>query len=163
MRFKRIPHFLSLALALSAVLGCGTRAEIPLSSIAKEIEALGYRPQKSFALPPTDRERSKFRMRNRVVVAFRAEQPLPNENEKYYCRFSLAEETYDSGNDARQRLGQLHDALPDGPVEDQYTRVLREGFVVDRTLYILQTDADIFLPEIRRLTRRLAASRIGPS
>jgi hypothetical protein len=140
-----------------AVWGCGVRSqtEIPLSSVAKEIEAHGYRAQKRFVNPPTEWEISKFRMRNRVVVVFKAEQPLPNETEKYYCRFSLAEETYDSANDARQRLIQLHDLFPDGPFEDEYTRVLREGFIVDRTLYILQTDAAIFLPEIRRLVNTL--------
>jgi len=154
---------MGLVLGVMAVLGCGartqTQAEMPLSSVAKEIQSRGYRAQKSFALPPTDWESSKFRMRSRVIVAFKAEQPLPNENDKYYCRFSLSEETYDSNNDAHQRLDQLHDAFPDGPVEDEYTRVLREGFVFDRTLYILQTDAAIFLPEIRQLTKTLAASR----
>lgn len=146
---------------MMAVCSCGlrTRTESPLSSVAKEIEARGYRAQESFVRPPTEWEISRFRMRNRVVVVFRAEQPLPNETKEYYCRFSLAEETYDSDNDARQRLIQLHDLFPDGPVEDEYTRVLREGFIVDRTLYILQTDAAIFLPEIRRLSNILAASR----
>lgn len=155
---RRIPQFVSLALAIIVVSGCrtGTQAEIPLSSVAKEIQAQGYRVQKSFSLPPTEWEISKFRIRKKVLVAFKAEQPLPNENDKYYCRFSLAEETYDSGNDASQRLAQLHDAFPDGPVEDEYTRVMREGFIVDRTLYILQTDAAKFLPEIRRLTKQLA-------
>ncbi len=162
-RLKRILPVVSLSLALMALWGCraSTQAEIPLSSVAKEIQTRGYRVQKSFALPPGDWETSKFRMRSRVLVAFKAEQPLPNENERYFCRFSLAEETYDSANDANQRLAQLHDEFPDGPFEDQYTRVLREGFVDDRTLYILQTDAAIFLPEIRRLTKALAASRRG--
>ena len=152
-----------MALALMAASGCraGIQAEIPLSSVAKELQASGYRVQKSFVRPPSDWEISKFRLRQKVVVAFKAEQPMPNETETYYCRFALAEETYESGSDASQRLAQLHDASPEGPAEDEYTRLLREGFVVDRTLYILQTDAAKFLPEIRRLTKTLAASRTG--
>ena len=93
------------------------------------------------------------------MVAFKAEQPLPNEREKYYTRFSLAEETYDSTADARQRLDHLHDETPNAPAEDEYNRVMRDGFVVDHKLYVLQTDASIFLPEIERLTKTLAASR----
>jgi hypothetical protein len=163
MRFKRIPQTIGLAVAVMALLGCGARtqspAEMSLSSVAKEIQARGYRARESFVHSPTDWEISRFRMRSRVIVTFKAEQPLPNENDKYYVRFSLAEETYDSSDDAHQRLDHLHDAFTDGPVEDEYSRVLREGFVVDRTLYILQTDASKFLPEIQRLTKTLAASR----
>jgi len=122
------------------------------------MQARGYRLRKSFAKPPTDWEVSKFRMRSRVVFAFKAEQPLPDFKDTYY-RFALIEETYDSGSDAEQRLRQLHDKFPDGPWEDDYTRALREGFIVDRTLYILQTDAALFDPELHRLIKELAASR----
>lgn len=160
---KRIPPLAALAIAVVAICGCSARTqtqpEIPLSPVAKEIQARGYRAKKTYRLLPTDWEISTFRLRSRVMVAFKAEQPLPNERETYYCRFSLAEETYDSNADARQRLDRLHDAIPNGPVEDEYTMVMRDGFVVDRTLYVLQTDAAKFLPEIRRLTKTLAASR----
>src|ERR1041385_6006711 len=116
MRYKRIPQLIALAFAAIAAVNCGARS-IPLSSVAKEIEARGYRVQKSFALAPTDWEISRFRLRSRVMVAFKAEQPLPNEREKYYTRFSLAEETYDSTADARQRLDHLHDETPNAPAE----------------------------------------------
>ena len=156
---KRIPTFVVLAIAVMAAWGCSARtAEIPLSPVAKEVQARGYRAEKSYTLPPSAWEISTFRLRNRVMVAFKAEKPLPNERETYYVRFSLAEETYDSSADAQQRLDHLHDATQGGPVEDEYTRVMREGFVVDHTLYILQTDAAKFLPEIRRLTKTLAAA-----
>ena len=158
MRYKRIPQLITLTFAAIAAVNCGART-IPLSSVAKEIEARGYRVQKSFAPAPTDWEISRFRLRSRVMVTFKAEQPLPNEREKYYTRFSLAEETYDSTADARQRLDHLHDETPNAPAEDEYNRVMRDGFVVDRKLYVLQTDASIFLPEIERLTKTLAASR----
>src|ERR1051325_11067541 len=98
MRFKQL---MCLAVIAMAVVGCVRR---PLSLVAKEIQARGYRVRESSAPPPTDWERSRFRMRSKVVVSFKAEQPLPNERENYYCRFSLAEETYDSNDDARQRL-----------------------------------------------------------
>lgn len=168
MRFKRITLVIALTLALTAIIGCRartqtqTQTEVPLSSVAKEIQALGYQAMQSIAVPPEDWEISRFRMRSKILVAFRAEQPLPNETENYYVRFSLAEETYDSTDDARRRLDQIHDEYPEASSENQYTRVLREGFVIDRTTYVLQTDAAIFLPEIRRLTKTLATSRTAP-
>ena len=146
-----------------AAFGCAarTQAELPLSAVAKEIQARGYRVQKSFVPELTDWEISQFRTRGKVAVGFKAEQRMPNESENYYVRFLLLEETYDSNNDAQQRLVHLHDAAPNESGEDQYTRVLRDGFVVDRTAYILQTNAMIFFPEVQRLTKELAASRTG--
>lgn len=161
----RITKVIGLCLSLTAIIGCRaltqtqTLVEVPLSSVAKEIQALGYRVRQSIAIPPEEWEISRFRMRSKVLVAFRAEQRLPNESENYYVRFSLAEEFYDSTDDARRRLDQLHDEYPEASSENQYTRVLREGFVIDRTAYVVQTDAAIFLPEIRRLTKKLAESR----
>jgi hypothetical protein len=51
MRFERILPFVGLAIALVAVCGCRAvtaPAETPLSSVAKEIQARGYRVQKKF-------------------------------------------------------------------------------------------------------------------
>jgi len=100
-------------------------------------------------------------MRRKQVTSFRANERLPNETENYYVRFSFTEETYDSKEDAINRLTQLHKEFPDGPWEDEYSRAMREGFLIDRTAYILQTDAAIFWPEIKRLTKLLAESSRG--
>lgn len=144
-----------------AICGCGARkqaqVEAPLSAVAKDIQSRGYRVQRSFVQPPTGWETSRFGMRNRTVVSFKAEQPMPNERNTYYCRFTLAEESYDSNADARQRLAHLHDDVPGASVEDEYVRVLSDGFVVGSTLYVLQTDASIFDPEVSQLTKTLAA------
>lgn len=162
MRFKQL---VTLALAVMALCGCGPRkqaqAEIPLSAVAKDIQSRGYRVGKSFVKPPADWEISRFRMRSRTVTAFKAEQPMRYEPDTYYCRFSLAEERYDSSTDAQQRLDHIHDEFPGDLAEDEYTRVMREGFIVNGTLYILQTDAAKFLPEVRRLTQTLAAAHTG--
>ena len=173
MKLTPGPKSVWLTIVLISLVGCTSRTTspnaeppqdaYPMSSVAREIQGHGYRAGKRLVLPPTTWEISKFRMRSKRVVAFRAEQPLPNENETYYCRFSFSEETFDSNEDARQRLAQLHDPWPDGPVEDQYTRVLRDGFRVGSTVYILQTDAAIFLNEIQRLTKILAAATEGAS
>ena len=169
MVFAHIAKCGCLLIVFTALFGCGTETshhvqspamEIPSSLVAREIQSRGYRAQKSSGLPATASEVSKFRMRSKQLVEFKAEQPLPNQNERYYCRFSLAEEAYDSIDDARKRLAHLHDSDLDGQVDD-YTRVLKDGFLVDRTVYILQTDAAMFLPEIQRLTSILAASRMG--
>ena len=136
-----------------------TEIPAPLSAMGNELESQGYRARKCVTVSPTTWEANKFRMRGKQLTAFRAEQRLPNETENYYVRFSFAEETYDSKEDARKRLAQLHKEFPDGPWEDEYTRTMREGFLIDRTAYILQTDAAIFWPEIKRLTKLLAESR----
>lgn len=150
--------------------GCAARSEIevPLGPVAKEIQTRGYRAEKSFVNPPTDWEFAKFGMRHRMQVAFKAEQQLGREelgfserDRKYYVRFALIEETYDSNANAQRRLAQIHDEFPDGPREDEYTRTLRDGFVVDRTLYFLQTDAAVFWPKVKGLVKSLAASRAG--
>jgi hypothetical protein len=102
-------------------------------------------------------------MRSKRFFGFRADQPLPNARDTY-CRFSLAEETYDSADDARHRLATLHDEFPrtfGGPVEDEYTRTLRIGFRVGTVTYILQTDGAIFWDEVQRLAKALAQSTPG--
>jgi hypothetical protein len=133
----------------------------PLSSVATEIQSLGYRVEGRFVSPPTPWEISTFRMRSRRLVSFKAEQRLPHESENYYVRFTLSEETYDSDNDARQRLADLHREFHDGPVEDEYTRTLRDGFRVGAKTYILQTGAAIFFGPIRNLTKTLVGSIDG--
>jgi hypothetical protein len=100
-------------------------------------------------------------MRNKRFFSFRADQPLPNSRD-YYCRFSLTEETYDSVDDARQRLANLHRASPDGPAEEEdYTSTMRTGFRVGNLTYVLQTDASIFWDEVQRLAKALANSIQG--
>jgi len=166
----RLPAVLksSLTLLVVTLVACATHPTVDtkpddsqLSAVAREITRRGYRVEQSSVLTPTAWEISKFRMRSKRVVAFKAEQPMPNENDIYYCRFMLSEETFDSDDDARQRLAQLHEVFQDGPVEDQYTLVLRDGFRAGRTAYILQTDASKFLNEIRRLTKTLTDSTAG--
>ena len=85
---------------------------------------------------------------------------MPNARDTY-CRFSFFEETYDSVDDARQRLIRLHDAFPrtmGGPEDDEYTRTMRTGFRVGTVTYIFQTDAAIFWEEVQRLAKEPADS-----
>ena len=161
---------ISLVFVLLALIGCraatSRRAEaheVPaaLSAIGNDLESQGYQARKCVTVRPTTWEANKFRMRYKQVTSFRAKERLPNETENYYVRFSFAEETYDSKDDAIKRLAQLHKEFPDGPWEDEYSRAMKEGFLIGRTAYILQTDAAIFWPEIKRLTKLLAESRGG--
>jgi hypothetical protein len=137
--------------------------EIPasLSALGNQLESQRYQAKKCVTVLPTTWEATRFRLRSKQVTFFKANERLPNETENYFVRFSFAEETYDSKEDARRRLAQLHKEFPDGPWEDEYTRAMREGFLIDRTAYILQTDAAIFWPEIKRLTKLLAESNGG--
>ena len=161
---------ISFLFVLFALIGCraatsrlAEATEIPaaLSTIANDLESQGYQARKCVTVHPTTWEANKFRMRHKQVTSFKAKERLPYETENYYVRFSFAEETYDSKDDAIKRLVQLHSEFPDGPWEDEYTRAMRQGFLIGRTAYILQTDAAIFWPEIKRLTKLLAESRGG--
>lgn len=152
-----------LALLLALLAGCrakpsaDARQSSPLTPVAQEIQRRGYRARESLIVPPTAWEVSTLRMRSKRFFSFRADQPLPNARDTY-CRFSLFEETYDSVDDARQRLTNLHRPSPDGPEDDEYVRVMRTGFRVGAVAYVLQTDATIFWDEVQRLAKALANS-----
>jgi hypothetical protein len=168
VRILRSVHICYVAMALAFLMGCHAKRpsqsegpvidDSPSSPVVQVIQSHGYRAEKRFVFQPTPWEVSAFRMRTKRLVAFRAEQPLPNERETYYCRFSLVEESYDSNEDARQRLDAIHRNLPGGPVEDEYTLTLRDGFRVGKVAYILSTDASIFHGEIQKLTKALVDS-----
>jgi hypothetical protein len=100
-------------------------------------------------------------MRSKRVFSFRADQPLSNTRD-YYCRFSFIEETYDSADDARNRLANLHLKSPDGPAEESdYLSVMRTGFRVRNVTYVLQTDASVFWDEVQRFSRELESATQG--
>src|SRR5205823_5578901 len=104
---------------------------------------------------------STFRMRTKRVFSFRANQPEPGTS-NYYCRFSLFEEMYDSADDARHRLANVHLPAPDGPEgERDYLSVMRTGFRVGNVTYILQTDASAFWDEVQRFAKELANATQG--
>ena len=107
---------------------------------------------------PTSWEISTFRMRRKESFSFRADKPISTANDTY-CRFSLFEETYDSIEDARRRLANLHLSNPEGPEgERDYLSAMRTGFRVGNVTYILQTDGVIFWDEVQRLAKVLANS-----
>jgi hypothetical protein len=100
-------------------------------------------------------------MRSKRSFSFRADQPLPNSRD-YYTRFSLFEETYDSADDARHRLANLHLPSPDGPAEERhYLSFMRTGFLMGNVTYVLQTDAFVFWDEVQRLAKELANATQG--
>jgi len=160
--FKQIA-VLSFALVLLS--GCEAKRSpawqpSPLTAVAQDIQRRGYRAKEGFTVSPTPWETSTFRMRSKRFFSFRADRPMSNARDTY-CRFSFFEETYDSVDDARQRLIRLHDAFPrtmGGPEDDEYTRTMRTGFRVGTVTYIFQTDAAIFWEEVQRLAKELADS-----
>jgi hypothetical protein len=168
-RSNSIAALLTLGLAFAA--GChrvkksaDTRQEAPLTPAAQEIQRRGYRVTESSIVAPAPWEASILHMRSKRSSSFRADQRLPNERENYYVQFSLTEETYDSVDEARQRLATMHDEYPrtpGAPVEDEYIRTMRAGFRVGTVAYILQTDAAIFWPEVKRLADALATATPG--
>src|SRR5215204_3718778 len=133
----------------SALRATPTVDESPLSSVASEIQRRGYRVVQRPISSPTAWETATFRTRDRHVVSFKANDPLPNTSD-YYLRFLLIEETFDTQEDAEQRLRDLHRKVPDR-FDNEYELTLREGFRIGETTYIVQTDASIFWDELRRL------------
>jgi hypothetical protein len=156
-----------LLIAWAFAAGCHAKrtAEVrqpsPLTPVAQEIQRRGYRAKDSWVVEPTPWEISTFRMRSKRFFSFRADQQMPNERENYYVRFSLFEETYDSLDDARYRLLNLHRASPDTDSDNEYVRSMRTGFSVGSVVYVFQTDAVIFWGEVKRLANQLANSTPG--
>ena len=155
-------RFVWLTIILVVLAGCQSKQGFGVfgssgpGPVAEEIQRRGYHSTASVVLAPTAWESSTFRMRNRRLLSFRADRPLPNTSD-YYCRFSFFEETYDSTDDARHRLANIHLPNPEGPSgERDYLSTMRAGFRVENTVYVLQTDASIFWDEVQRLTKSVA-------
>lgn len=159
----RLPNarIVCLTFALALLFGCDADSpqSSPLTPVALEIQRRGYHVKKSLILPPTAWEAATFRLRSKRSFSFRANQPMPNVRNTY-CRFSFFEETYDSVEDAKQRLIDLHRPSPDAE-DDVYLRTMRTGFRVGAVMYVLQTDAEIFWDEVRRIGKALADSTPG--
>jgi len=94
-------------------------------------------------------------MRSKRSFSFRADQPQAGTRD-YFVRFWFFEETYDSMEDARNRLVNLHLSSPDAGGEvNEYDRVMRSGFRVGTVVYFLQTDAIVFWDDVNRVAKEL--------
>ena len=161
----RFSTFIIIGVALLS----GCRAErvprsspaTPLTPVAQEIERRGYHSTSGAIVSPNAWETSTFRLRSKRIFSFRANQPFANTRD-YYCRFQFFEESYDSADDARQRLTNVHLPDPSGPAEElDYLSAMRGGFRVGNVAYVLQTDAAMFWDEVQRFTKELAAATPG--
>ncbi len=100
-------------------------------------------------------------MRYKRSFSFRADQSQSGTRD-YFVRFRFFEETYDSIEDARHRLANLHLPSPDATAEvNEYDRVMRKGFRVGTVVYFLQTDAITFWDEVQRFAKELADATRG--
>jgi hypothetical protein len=134
---------------------------IPLTAVAQEIERQGYHSISGAVVTPNAWENSTFRMRNKRIFSFRANKPFANTRD-FYCRFQFFEESYNSADDARHRLANIHLPDPSGPAEElHYLSAMRAGFRVGNVAYVLQTDAAMFWDEVERFTKELAATTPG--
>lgn len=136
-------------------------SSIPLTPVVQEIERRGYHSISGELVTPNTWETATFRLRDKRAFSFRANKPFANSSD-YYCRFKLLEETYDSADDARHRLANIHLPDPNGPGEERgYLSVMRGGFRVGNVAYVLQTDASMFWDEVQHFTKELAAATPG--
>jgi hypothetical protein len=151
--------FAYLTIGLTLLPGCHFKQSS--GPVAQEIQRRGYHSTEDRVITPSRWEVATFRMRSKRGSSFRADKPLPNTSD-YFCRFSFFEESYDSAEDARQRLANIHVPAPDGPAEERdYLSTMRGGFRVGNVAYILQTDAAVFWDEVQRLTNELARATPG--
>jgi hypothetical protein len=152
-------RFAWLTIALVFLTACQSKQSpvgLDLTPVGQEIQHHGYHVKTGMAMSPTAWEVATFRMRSKRSFTFRADQPIANTRD-YYCRFSFFEEMFDSVDDARHRLANIHLADPDGPAEESdYLSTMRAGFRVGNVAYVLQTDAAIFWDEIERLSKTVA-------
>lgn len=157
-----------VTLMLALVAGCHSkkqsanlRQQSPLTPIAQEIQRRGYHAKESLIVPPTPWEVSTFRMRSKRSYSFKADQPQAGTRD-YFVRFRFFEETYDSIEDARHRLANLHVWSPDATAEvNEYDRVMRNGFRVGTVVYFLQTDAITFWDDVERFANELFSATPG--
>jgi hypothetical protein len=165
----RLPNVQVTSLTLALMLGAGchskhsvtSREQSPLTPVAQEVQRRGYNAKESLIVSPSAWEVSTFRMRSKRVFSFRANKPEPGTTD-YFCRFSLFEETYDSADDARHRLANVHLPNPEGAEsEGDYLSAMRTGFRVGNVTYILQTDASSFWDEVQRFAKELARATQG--
>jgi hypothetical protein len=135
--------------------------QLSLTPIAQEIQRHGYHAKESHVVPPTTWEIDTFRMRFKRSFSFRADAPQTGTRD-YFVRFWFFEETYDSIEDARNRLVQLHLPSPDADAQvNEYDRVMRSGFRVGTVVYFLQTDAIVFWDDLKRVAKDLFLATPG--
>lgn len=127
------PGIACLIFALALGSGCNSKRaspageQPPLSSVAQEIQRRGYHVKESHVVPPTQWEISTLRMRYKRSFSFRAGQPQAGTRD-YFVRFWFFEETYDSIEDARRRLANLHLPSPDATADvNEYDRIGTQG------------------------------------
>jgi hypothetical protein len=129
--------------------------------MAQEIQRRGYHAKESFIESPTPWEASTFRLRSKRSVSFRANQPQAGTRD-YFVRFWFFEEAYDSIEDARHRLANIHVPSPDATIEvNEKARVMRSAFRVGTTVYFLETDAISLWDDMRSFAKRLAKATQG--
>jgi hypothetical protein len=152
-------RFAWITIAFVFLTACSSKQSpvgLDLTPVGQEIQRHGYHVKTSTAMSPTAWEVATFRMRSKRSFSFRADQPAANTRD-YYCRFSFFEEMFDSEEDARRRLANIHLADPEGPAEERdYLSSMRTGFRVGNVAYVFQTDATIFGDEVGRLSKTIA-------
>jgi hypothetical protein len=110
--------------------------------ILDELRSLGYTVVDD-TIAPSEWEKKTFGTKTKRLIRMRSKQEVPAWPHAHY-RFVLEVEEFADSADAAARLMGLRTEPPDLPVEKHKSFPLRDGFQLDRRVYILSTDVSLF-------------------
>lgn len=145
---------LTVSLAASLILitaVCALRKD-PLE---EKLVSMGYNiKERSSGLDIWEKwERKHFDLQSKHELQIESVKPMQGKDDTYY-RFTVWEEVYADETKATARLQRLKEVPTDAPAEDKYYFIV-EGFQNKANVYIVKTDAILFMDELGRFTKRL--------
>jgi hypothetical protein len=141
--------FMSLFFVFSAI---ADSSIVPTS----KLKSWGYRTKSTESPKQTKWEKNQF---GKATIF---KQQIKGINEyskgtKTYYRFTLTKETYQNYQKAQDRIKKLFSTPPGVSTKMYPELVLREGFAVDKVVYIVSTDVMMFsykeLPKVTKLLK----------
>jgi hypothetical protein len=110
--------------------------------ILDELRSMGYTVVDN-TIAPSEWEKRTFSTKKLRLIRMRSEQEVPAWPHAYY-RFVLEVEEFADSAHAAARLMGMRTEPPDLSVEQRKSFPLRDGFQLDRRVYILSTDVSFF-------------------
>ena len=153
---------LNMQLSMIANAQSDERASVILTTA--QLTKMGYKSLKKLTYNGKlcDRYEGKTAAK-KTYQGIKSRHALPRQNNTYY-RFTLIKEVFDSPAHAERRLQQTRPPYA-FKTDSVYEKMcaLKEGFVVDRTVYFVATDAYLFNQELPNVLTQLKSYFINKS